>query len=364
MTSRRQRKGNRIDTDQVEDNEVQLTSEANANPLEANVAQLTPATRANSPEAGQDTYPASTHEDTESETENTSASLSLILKELRNVGKEVKEFRNDTKLQLQSIRGELDKANLRLNEVESRVSENEDKLQNTDEILSELISTHEKMHLKMTSLEAYSRRETLRIFGVPEGAESGSQSIAHFVEKLLRDNLNIPPTMELQIQRAHRALASPPPDGSRPRSILVKFLCFTVKEEVLRLAWQKKGFVWNSSKINIDHDFPPEIMAMRKEYAESRRVLKEKNLRFRTLYPARLKVFYEEGAKIYETVEAATADLASRGLPVKVVKPATTLREKLQRCAQWRRAGEQHPRQHRGAAGFKEKLQVFRREST
>uniref|UniRef100_A0A671ULT5 L1 transposable element RRM domain-containing protein n=1 Tax=Sparus aurata TaxID=8175 RepID=A0A671ULT5_SPAAU len=209
--------------------------------------------------------------------------------------------------------GELDKTNARLNEMEARVAGHEDKLQNTEDILSEMITTQEKLQLKLTALEAYSRRETLRLYGVPEGAESGSQSMTHFVEKLLRENLNIPSSTALQIQRAHRAPSSPPPDRSQPRSVLVKFLCFTVKEEVLKLAWQKKGFTWNNSKINLDHDYPPEIMAMRKEYAEARRILKEKSLRFRTLYPARLKVFYEEGAKTYNTVEEATADLASRG---------------------------------------------------
>uniref|UniRef100_UPI000D321163 protein NLRC3 n=1 Tax=Maylandia zebra TaxID=106582 RepID=UPI000D321163 len=98
-----------------------------------------------------------------------------------------------------------------------------------------------------------------------------------------------------------------------------------IREEVLRLAWQKKGFMLNSSKINLDHDYPPEIMALRKEYAEARKVLKEKNVRFRTLYSARLKVFFKEGVKTYNTVEEATADLASRGLPSKHKRGVATL---------------------------------------
>uniref|UniRef100_A0A3P9DFZ3 L1 transposable element RRM domain-containing protein n=1 Tax=Maylandia zebra TaxID=106582 RepID=A0A3P9DFZ3_9CICH len=230
----------------------------------------------------------------------------------------------DTKAQLVEIRGELDKANARLNDVETRVAEHKDKLQNTDEILSEILTMQFNV-----------------IYIAPNhNKKSGAPSMAHFVEKLLRENLAIPPSTPLQIQRAHRVLSLLPPDGSQPRSILVKFLCFTVKEEVLRLAWQKKGFMLNSSKINLDHDYPPEIMAMRKEYAEARKVLKEKNVRFRTLYSARLKVFFEEGVKTYNTVEEATADLASRGLPVKVITPPATPREKLQRCPLWRGVGE------------------------
>ncbi|CAI5660921.1 unnamed protein product [Oreochromis niloticus] len=264
MTSRKNKRAKKLTFENVKDDNVQLTEGANVSPYGASRSHSATPSR----------------EGSGTEDEDDPASLTLILKELRGVGKEVKEFRKDTKAQLLEIRGELDKANARLNDVETRVAEHEDKLQNTDEILSEILTMQEKFQTKLTSLEAYSRRELLRLYGVPEGVESGAPSMAHFVEKLLRENLAIPPSTPLQIQRA---LSSLPPDGSQPRSILVKFLCFTVKE-VLRLAWQKKGFMLNSSKINLDHDFPPEIMALRKEYAEARKVLKEKNLRFRTLY--------------------------------------------------------------------------------
>lgn len=66
------------------------------------------------------------------------------------------------------------------------------------------------------------RGKTLRIYGVPEGVEIGSLSITHSVEKLLCENLNLPPLTPLQIQRAHRALLPPPWNGAQPRSIQVK----------------------------------------------------------------------------------------------------------------------------------------------
>lgn len=124
------------------------------------------------------------------------------------------------------------------------------------------------------------------------------------------------------------------------------------KRRSAQVGLAEERFTWNNNKINIDHDYPPEIMAMRREYAEAWRILKEKNLRFWTLYPARIKVFFEEGVKIYNTVEEATADLSSRGLPVRVIKPPTTPREKLQRWSSWRGARGQRPRQNRGAAGY------------
>lgn len=59
-------------------------------------------------------------------------------------------------------------------------------------------------------------------------------------------------------------------------------------------------------KISLDHDYAPAILAKRREYAEAHRVLKANNIRFQTLFPAQLKVFYKDGTKTYETVAEAT----------------------------------------------------------
>lgn len=64
--------------------------------------------------------------------------------------------------------------------METRVAEYEDKLQNTDDILSEMITTQEMLQFKLISLEAYSRRETLRLY-VPDGVESGKLSMIYHI---------------------------------------------------------------------------------------------------------------------------------------------------------------------------------------
>lgn len=66
-----------------------------------------------------------------------------------------------------------------------------------------------------------------------------------FVDKLLRDTLELPLTTELHIERAHRSLAPKPPGdpGEKSRSIIVRFLRYKMKEEILRKAWGNKVFL-------------------------------------------------------------------------------------------------------------------------
>lgn len=107
-----------------------------------------------------------------------------------------------------------------------------------------------------------------------------------FIKKLIRENLDIPVTVDLQIEGAHCALAPRPPAGAQPRSNLVKFLSFGQKEDMIKLAWQKRGFTWKNSKIYFDHDDTPAILGRRRDYAEAQRILKGNNIRFQILYPA------------------------------------------------------------------------------
>lgn len=274
------------------------------------------------------------------------ASLSIILKEIR-------DFRQD-------VRGELSKINSRMNEAEERIAESEERLQNAEEAMAEMLTLHEQLQLKLIDQEGRSRRENIRIYGVPEGAEGEPRQVISFIEKLLMENLGFSDAAELQVERAHRAIAPKPPVGAQPRSILVKFLSFRVKEEVIKRAWQKKGFTWEKSKISIDHDYAPGVLAKRREYAEARKVLKEHNIRFQTIFPARLRVFHGDGTTVYETVEDATKDLADRGLPVKVIAHPTCLLERIQRWS-WQPARGRRTKRSSEAPGYKEKLKAFRR---
>ena len=284
------------------------------------------------------------------------ASLYTILKELR-------EFRKDSNQKLSDIREDIGKIYKRVEEAEERINSAETRIQSSEEILTELVKLQMQTEAKLTDLEGRSRRDNVRIFGVKEGAEENT-TMTIFVEDLLMKGLELPASTALNIERAHRALTKKPPPEAPPRSIVVKFASFKMKEEILKIAWQKKGFDFQEKRIHLDHDYAPELLRKRRDYAEAKAALKEKNIRFQTPFPARLRVFYDDGTVIYNSAETATADMAKRGIKVTVLKHPTSLLDQITHLT-WQPSGRRGNRTSASPTpGFKERLQEFRRQDT
>lgn len=282
------------------------------------------------------------------------ASLMMVLEELR-------DFRKD----FQDFKSELTIVNQKITEAETRIENVEDRVQNVEQVLTKMLKVVSEQENKILDQESRSRRMNLRVYNVREGAENGS-SMVDFVEKLLRDCLDITVTTSLGVERAHRALG-PKPVGNeeaKPRSIIMAFARFTTKEEVLRKAWSKKIVLWEGKRIYFDQDYPPAILQKRKEYAEAKKVLKRHNVRFQTPYPYKLRVFYESETRLYQSAEEATNDMITRGLPVTKVTTKKSLAQQLAQSV-WTAVGAQQGRNDGEARGqaIREKLQVYRRHT-
>ena len=133
---------------------------------------------------------------------------------------------------------------------------------------------------KLDDLESRSRGNNLRIYGILEDAELRSDSVVVFIEKWLKDKLSI--ETDLQIQRAPRALAPKPKKGQPPRSIVLNFQQFNVKEMVLKEAWGKKTVKLGESRIYFDHDYSVRMLQQRKASVNMKKILKGEGILFQT----------------------------------------------------------------------------------
>lgn len=295
---------------------------------------------------------------------------------LQSIFDELRGFRKDNNAQLEDIKQEIKGVNDRLEEAEGRIEETETVLQTASVLIKRLAQRQAKLEARLTEQEGRARRENLRIYGIPEDKEGADMVL--FLNNLFKQTLDLPEERDLGIERAHRALTQKPVSAQgKPRSIVVKFGSYRIKEEILRRVWQKREVFCNEMRFFVDHDFPTEVFRKRNEYAEAKKVLKSERIRFQTPYPAKMRVFYNDGVRLYQDAAEATRDMAARGLPVTVITSAATPdHEEMQLLSSWQKVRRRHVRadQDPGTAGddrqknhqaqIKEKLQGFRRSTT
>lgn len=172
--------------------------------------------------------------------------------------------------------------------------------------------------------------------------EDDSTSMNDLIEELLKEGLGLSDE-PLQIQRSHRSLRSKLLALVQPRSIVANFLSYKTKEMVLRTAWQKKRFMWRDQRITLDNAYPPHMLHKHQEYAEARKLLRDKKVTFKTFHPAR-----------------------PRGFPITVIQTPDTLLERIRQLT-WKkrtRSEERRPQRPRVKVSCKKKLQSFRRATT
>ncbi|KAK7906812.1 hypothetical protein WMY93_015424 [Mugilogobius chulae] len=241
---------------------------------------------------------------------------------------------------------------------EGRISEIEERNVVTREALLSLLREQRKLQEKVIDLESRNRRNNMRIYGIPEDAEGAS--MLDFVKNLLTRELQLPEGMSLQIQRAHRALTHKPGPGATPRSVIINFLQFNVKETVLRLAWNKK-IMLDNKQIYFDHDYAYEVIEKRKSYGDIKKALKAKGIRFQTPF-TKIRIHWSSGPRTYGDAEEAASDLRARGIEVTVsrAKPATSIEDKINAAFPWR-ASDTERGDSPMKARVKRRLEQFRR---
>jgi len=167
--------------------------------------------------------------------------MAVVLAELRILRKEHAEASKDTKDSLARVEAALAEVDERMTKVEQRVSEYEqrlsdaeDKSQRNERALHYLLLRDASLSAKCEDLESRARRNNVRIYGVKEDEETNKDMLS-FVNDLIRTSLTLPEELKLNIERAHRSLTMKPKDAtSPPRSIIVRFLDYRIKETVIQ----------------------------------------------------------------------------------------------------------------------------------
>ncbi|KAK1899283.1 LINE-1 retrotransposable element ORF1 protein [Dissostichus eleginoides] len=137
-----------------------------------------------------------------------------------------------------------------------------------------------------------------------------------FISGFIRSSLQIPAEVDIRIERAHRSLLAKPKENTAPpRAIIVRFLDYRVKEQVIQQAWKQKT-TYEGRTIYFNQDYTNEVQKKRKQVRDVIKKLKDKNVKAQSPYPAQLKVFLASGTKLFTTLTEAAPMLRDMGIHV------------------------------------------------
>ena len=96
-----------------------------------------------------------------------------------------------------------------------------------------------------------------------------------------------------QVQEAQRVPYRINPRKNTPRHILIKLTEIKFKEKILKAAREKQKITYKGIHIGLSADLSVETLQARREWHNILKVMKEKNLQPRLLYPARISFRFD-----------------------------------------------------------------------
>ena len=132
----------------------------------------------------------------------------------------------------------------------------------------------------------------IRIIGVPE--EDKKKGHEKLLEEIIAENFpKMRKGIATQVQENERVPNRINPRQNTPRHILIKLTKIKHKEQIVKAAREKEQMTHKGIPIRITADLSIETLQARRESQNILKVMKEKNLQLRLLYPARISFRYE-----------------------------------------------------------------------
>lgn len=251
---------------------------------------------------------------------NDESELLVELRKLRRENgdafQETKQSLNRLETSVGEIKQQMEKLDKRLTTVEHRVSNAEDRSIRHERALGYLLRREARLTAKQDDMENRLRRNNIRVYGIPEEAE-GKEMVPFMVE-FFRTTLTLKDDVEIKLERALRAIAPKPKTKASTRSIIVRFLDFSVKQAVLQQAWKQRDITFQGQKVYFDQDYSPDVQRKRKKVREVIKRLREKNIKAQSAYPAQLKVFLDTGVKVFPSLLEAQSFLKELGVAAEI----------------------------------------------
>lgn len=182
------------------------------------------------------------------------------------------------KVNVKSLESKVEEVETNLTDLTTSTAMIEDEMKETKIQCSE---NHRELHeetnnvnTKILYLEAYSRRENLKFFGIQEDSPNeDSKETTEIIYDFFETKLGLHDARQIEFQRIHR-LGKKNVGHSAARPIIARFLRFADRDYVLNNAKRLKG-----TNYKIYEDFPAEILKRRRKQMDKFYAARRENKR-------------------------------------------------------------------------------------
>lgn len=214
------------------------------------------------------------------------------------------------------VRRDIQKVAERTTRIETRISDLEDQFVPTQATVRKHSQLIAALLAKTDDLENRSRRNNVRLIGVPEKIEGANPS--EYFESWLRNTFEKGTLTPLfAVERAHRVPLRPLPPGAPPRPVLVKLLHFRDRDAILRRARDLTDVMLNGCRVSFYPDFSAEVQKRRMQFMDVKKRLRALSLPYAMLYPAKLRVAALDTTQFFESPKDASLWLDSHEAQLK-----------------------------------------------
>ena len=213
---------------------------------------------------------------------------------------EIKKSQSIRNNAITEIKNTLEGTKSRITEAEDSISEVEDRMVEISETERKKEELTKRNEDKLRDLWDNVKRPKIRITGVTE-EEDKKKDHEKILEIIVENFPKMGKEIVIQIQETQRAPNRINPRRNTPRHILIKLTKIKHKEQILKAAREKPQITHKGSPISVTADLSIKILQARRECQDILKVMKEKNLHPRLLYPARISFKSEGEIKILQT---------------------------------------------------------------
>lgn len=186
------------------------------------------------------------------------------------------------KRDIQEIKTDIQTIDHRVTTGESLTSALESRILSLEQAQESRDRELQEVQLHLEEMEDRSRRNNLRLRGIPEATES--EDLAVTVTAIFHRLLETPPPT-LEIDRVHRALGPKSTDPERPRDVLCRLHRYAQKEVILRAAWESGEVEFDGARVQILPDISRATLQRRAMLRPALEAARQQGCTYRWGYP-------------------------------------------------------------------------------